>query len=424
MPTIRPFQFTGLRHFSKEQVALQASLARYLSYKPFRRRFAKALAQDLETVLKVPCRLSRPEISVLPSEAIPKLVPEVTCLVVIGAAPSEQKILVELDAGIASFSIDRLLGGSGEVGRIQRPLTEIEQGVLSFVLLKVLQQVHTGWETGQELTLTLDRFASSPEELREYLTNEAYFHVLGFKVGAGKRIGYARVMLPASMVTQTFSTPVTQGPSTEQELEYMRGVLRGLGSRQILARVEIATLDLTSEDIANIEVGDIIILENHQVALTPEGIAGKAFVKIGKGLNGGLQGNLINEGELSKLQIAQIVIQEQPSEEDPAMADGEPSVEELAQQLEDGPAPGPDSDNFAETEGLLRDINAPVVVELGRIKLNTHQVVKLRPGQILRLPRGPHDPVNLVVNGKLFARGELIEVDGELGVRLVQVVGA
>ncbi len=81
-------------------------------------------------------------------------------------------------------------------------------------------------------------------------------------------------------------------------------------------------------------------------------------------------------------------------------------------------------DNMAGTSGLLRDVPAPVVVELGRIRLNAAQVTRLKAGQIIRLPRGPNDPVDLVVNGKLFARGELIEVDGELGVRLQQVVGA
>jgi flagellar motor switch protein FliM len=81
-------------------------------------------------------------------------------------------------------------------------------------------------------------------------------------------------------------------------------------------------------------------------------------------------------------------------------------------------------DNLGETQGLLRDVAAPVVVELGRIQLSITQVARLRNGQILRLPRGPNDPVDLVVNGKLFARGELIEVDGELGVRLLQVTGA
>ena len=81
-------------------------------------------------------------------------------------------------------------------------------------------------------------------------------------------------------------------------------------------------------------------------------------------------------------------------------------------------------ENLAETEGLLRDIAAPVVVELGRIRMNAAQVVRLHKGQVLRLARGPNDPVDLVVNGKLFARGELIEVEGELGVRLVQIIGA
>ena len=71
----------------------------------------------------------------------------------------------------------------------------------------------------------------------------------------------------------------------------------------------------------------------------------------------------------------------------------------------------------------VRDVPAPVVVELARLKMSTNQVVRMRAGQVLRLPRGPNDPVNLVVNGKLFARGELIEVDGELGVRLTQVSG-
>ena len=87
-------------------------------------------------------------------------------------------------------------------------------------------------------------------------------------------------------------------------------------------------------------------------------------------------------------------------------------------------APTEVEDNLEETEGLLRDVEAPIVIELGRLQMNTAQVIRLKAGQILRLPRGATDPVDLVVNDKVFARGELIEVDGELGVRLVQVTGA
>jgi flagellar motor switch protein FliM len=139
------------------------------------------------------------------------------------------------------------------------------------------------------------------------------------------------------------------------------------------------------------------------------------------GKNGGLRGRLLLDDDRPRMEIIEIKVQEEPAEVN-AM-ESEEGVEEVinengaaeTQALDDS------GDNLLETEGLLRDVPAPIVVELGRIRLNTSQVVRLRRGQILRLPRGSNDPVDLVVNGKLFARGELIEVDGELGVRLLKM---
>ena len=199
------------------------------------------------------------------------------------------------------------------------------------------------------------------------------------------------------------------GPETEQR--HMRTVFRAFGEREISARVEVAQLDLGADDIANLEEGDIVILENHELAFGPEGLSGLAFVKLGAGRNGGLRAQIQSDGDRVRLVVAGIVVQEEPAESE--MADG--SEEQQQHDIVD--------DNLPETEGLLRDVPAPVVVELGRIRMNTAQVIRLRQGQILRLPRGPNDPVDLVVNGKVFARGELIEVDGELGVRLLQVTG-
>ena len=430
MARIRPFQFSGLPSWTKEQVAIQESLAVFLSYRPFRRSFRKGLAETLENYLKTPLKFSKAELSVVSRSDLHRLLPDITCLLVIGAAPAEQKIIVDLDSGLASFCVDRLLGGTGEVGRIQRPLTEIEQGVLSFVVLKVLQHFHNGWQNGRELALTLDRFAAKLGELQETIDDEANYHMLGFRISAGKRVGYLRVLLPQSLVTTSFSTPPGQGSTTPEELDYMRRVISRLGSSRLEGRVEIATLDLSADDLANIEVGDIVVLEEHQVTLGPNGLEGQAHVKIGAGENGGLVGRLHHEGEVSRLEITQIVNAVQPPDSVPspdkdeaAMADGDTNSEEPVEQLDEFSDSG-DLDNLTETEGLLHDVAAPVVIELGRIKLSMQQVVKLRPGQILRLPRGPNDPVNLVVKGKLFARGELIEVDGELGVRLTQVVGA
>ncbi|MEK7705793.1 MAG: FliM/FliN family flagellar motor switch protein [Myxococcota bacterium] len=412
MPSVRPFRFSGLRRYTREQVALQESFARYLSYRPFADGFGDSLAQVLERYLKVPCTLADAQQRTMARTEIGALFPDVGCFLVVGAAPTEHKILVDLDTTLAAAMIDRLLGGNGEVGRIQRPLTEIEEGVLSFVLLHVLAHFHEGWATGRELALTLDRFASRVDDLQELIDAESSYQMVGLRLGLGKRVGYVRLLVPASLVTQSFSSIPDQGRATVEERQRMRHVLEAIGPVSVEARVELAPLDLGPDDIANLEVGDIVILEHHEVTKSDTGLSGIVTVRFGDGNNGGLRGRLVAQpDDQLRLEILEILVQEKPLEG--AMVQDEALGA-------DGAAQG---ENFDQTEGLLRDVAAPVVVELGRIRMNTAQVIRLKPGQILRLPRGPNDPVDLVVNGKVFGRGELIEVDGELGVRLMQIVG-
>jgi type III secretion system YscQ/HrcQ family protein len=407
MPSVRPFSFSNLPRYSSEQVAVQQSLATYFTTRPFQPTFLTHLGGMLETYLKVPCSFSDVQLQPVSRGNLSAMLPATGCIIVVGVAPGEHKILVELDTGLAALAIDRLLGGSGDTSRIQRPLTEIEEGVLSFVILKVLGFTHEGWQTGKEMGLSLDRFAARVADVQQTIDSESGYYLLGLSLSAGKRVGYVRILLPNSLITQRFAAPQAQARGTGRELEHMRALFSSLGEREVIGRVEAATLDLGPEDIEALETGDIVILENHQLSLTPEGVTGMAFVRLGRGQNGGLRGQIVNDSERSRLAIAEIVVQEEPAETD--MSTNEQPEGE---------------DNLPETEGLLRDVPAPVVVELGRIRMNTSQVIRLRQGQILRLPRGPNDPVDLVVNGKLFARGELIEVDGELGVRLLQVVGA
>ena len=72
---------------------------------------------------------------------------------------------------------------------------------------------------------------------------------------------------------------------------------------------------------------------------------------------------------------------------------------------------------------LLNDIPLQIAVELGRLPVTAEQVVALRVGQLLDLGRTPGEPVELSVNGKIVARGELVEVEGHLGVRILSLAG-
>ena len=413
---VRPFQFTGMPRYTKEQVALQESMAVYLSYKPLRPSFRHALADTIGSYLKTPCEISAPTLKTVNRYEIGALLPATGCLVQVGLGNEAAKILVDLDPTLAMLVIERLLGGEGDTEKMRRPLTEIEEGVLSFILLRTLKQFHSAWETGREHGLTLDRVAPHLDAYRDLLDQVALFAMLGVHLNIGRYTGYARIFIPSNLAQKSFATLPEQGGGNPKEHAYMLQVLRNLRERNVDARLEITHLDLSSDDVVGVERGDIIVLERHQLTLGETGVSGEVFVRIGSGQNGGFRGRVFNEGGTARLQVTDIVQQEQPQEG--AMADKNvPTAEDNAD------AEG-DTDNLIETEGLLRDIPSPVVVELGRLRLNTSQVVRLRSGQILRLHRGPNDPVDLVINDKLFARGELVEVEGELGVRLLHVVGA
>ncbi len=415
MATVRPFRFTNLKRLTAAQVAVQESLAYYLTQRPLAPTFKESLAGLLERYLKVPAAFGETELRPIARKELGTLLPHVGCLVIVGASPTEHKILVELDPALVAFAVERLLGGAGDNGRILRPLTEIEAGVLSFLVLKLIAAFAVEWHNGREIALTLDRFASNLSEIGAVVDSVNGYQMLGVRVAVGKRNGYARIFLPEGLITQSFAAPPAQGPADGHELAYMRRTLPHLTHLGAVARVEAAVLDLTEADLEKLEPGDIVLLENHEIEKGPNGVGGNVFVKLGRGQNGGLRGRLLNEGERLQLEITQLVVQEQPAEAENMVRDGD------GQPTAGEGTGGGEADNLEESQGLLRDVAAPVVVELGRLRLNATQVARLKAGQILRLPRGPNDPVDLVVSGKIFARGELVEVDGELGVRLLKV---
>ena len=410
MTSVKPFQFKNLPSYSRAQANCLQSLSAYLSQRPFQSGFRTHICEILQDALKVPAKLSGVDIQPLDTQALKKMLPAQGCFALLGAAPGTHKIIADLDSTLVTQAIDRLLGGDGQTEVIRRNLTQVEQGVVSFMLLKLIGAFYDGWTSGREIALTLDDFVGTREELEDIIEDDTDYYLLGLKASLGDCIGYARILLPAHFI-DTFSKPVAQSGGTPEEHEYMRQTLRQIADHEVELKVEAGRLELSSEDIATLEAGDIIILENHQLALSPEGPTGNISAHIGEGKNGCLQGQLqIAEGQL-KFAISQILVQEQPIEAP------------MTDELNDEPTIQEATDNLPETEGLLRDIDAPVVIELGRLKMNTAQVTRLKSGQILRLPRNANDPVDLVVNDKIFARGELVEIDGELGVRLVHVTG-
>lgn len=71
---------------------------------------------------------------------------------------------------------------------------------------------------------------------------------------------------------------------------------------------------------------------------------------------------------------------------------------------------------------LLADINVELSVELGRSRLPMRQLLGLVPGSVVDLDRPADGSVDVLVNGRVVARGEIVVVDGECGVRITEIV--
>jgi flagellar motor switch protein FliN len=72
----------------------------------------------------------------------------------------------------------------------------------------------------------------------------------------------------------------------------------------------------------------------------------------------------------------------------------------------------------------LYDVPVELAVEIGRTRMTIRETLALGPGSIVTLNRLAGEPVDLLVNGKPIARGEVVVIDEEFGLRVTEVVAS
>ena len=72
---------------------------------------------------------------------------------------------------------------------------------------------------------------------------------------------------------------------------------------------------------------------------------------------------------------------------------------------------------------MLHDVEMEVSAELGRTRMSVRELLSLNPGAIVELDRAAGSPADLLVNGRLIARGEVVVIDENFGIRITEIVG-
>jgi len=73
---------------------------------------------------------------------------------------------------------------------------------------------------------------------------------------------------------------------------------------------------------------------------------------------------------------------------------------------------------------ILNDVEMGVTAELGRRRMTVRDLLALTPGSVIELDRAAGTPVDVLVNGTLIARGEVVVIDEEFGIRIAEIVAA
>jgi len=103
-----------------------------------------------------------------------------------------------------------------------------------------------------------------------------------------------------------------------------------------------------------------------------------------------------------------------------ASAEGEKAAP--LQDLQEDARSGPNAGGSEINIDALMDVSVTLSVEIGRTRMPIKQLVSLNRGSVVELDREVDQPLDLLVNGTLIARGEVVVMDGQFGLRLVDIV--
>ena len=72
---------------------------------------------------------------------------------------------------------------------------------------------------------------------------------------------------------------------------------------------------------------------------------------------------------------------------------------------------------------LVLDVPVSLTIELGSCQLPMKEVLQLSIGSVVQLDKPADAPVELSVNGKLIARGEVVVIEDKFGIKITEVIG-
>jgi len=340
------------------------------------------------------------------------------------------RLAIGIENALAHAIVDRLLGFDRPFAESRLQLTPVEWGVWTFLFLRALDSLAAqlapnpapGPGDPEPLdagALRIDRVGPDPFDpsgLGAILT-------VRWSVRVGTTDGAARLWLPESLARSWLETsPRPSAPAAaaaggrdDAQAAVDAGRRVRQGELSSLWRAEAASVAMP-QGLKRLRVGGVLPLTDSRLTGTPASPGGPVDLVLDLHDPGGrcrIPTTPVPDsgGRLLRLEAGLI---HEPRPRGPILV----NVKERPTMSPPSPASNPPS---PAPEAAPLDVPVTLTVELGRVNLTLSRLADLKPGDVVELSRHSRAPVELTSNGRLVARGELILIDTDLGVRVTSV---
>ncbi len=426
----KPFRWGQLEKVSRLQAQLVRRLEWMMPNVTSSGEVSASVQKRLRELLEEEVHLTADYVHVVPTRNLRRYVGDPTFLAVLAPQPNKTRGFLEVELGLAHVAIDMLLGGAGEAISL-RPLTDIEEGVMTYVILETLKALAPSVDPSLP-KLRLEGVCRSFEEAVQLVGDEHHLAVVQLKAVFGTHTGYLRVFVPQAVLSQA-NPPADAAVRKARRAADAGAHVSRLKAVKTWLRAEIGTVQILAAELAQIREKDVVLVDT-LTAQPQKGEGGTAKLKIGAGYSW-FDAEVVVENNRYSAKLTALVTGERDGADEgfEELEDDGGDEGKLGEGGDDSTNPGTDpkgrdlkvDDTLKGSDGaeLLNDIPLQVAVELARVPITAEEVVGLKVGQVIDLNRVAGEQIDLSVNGKIVARGELVEVDGNLGVRVLSLAG-
>ena len=331
-------------------------------------RTAAALAPELEVDFSVVGHLIRW------AKSLPMQFPATSCVAVIDLAVSEKPMLVELELDFAIALVSCLAGESTKPGPVTA-LTRLEEAALGYLLLVALRSTRAveGWPALLGARLSAIQSGVSKIEGRGVYVG------VDVDLKFSNERGHLRCWVPSEALQRAWIGLTPQPPGLLGE---------ALGNCSLPLRCSLFPAELPTGELQSLVPRDVILF-GAQSAWAPARLTASTFELEGHFTPSGFELGAVHPHPLT-CDLPETTMTE-TLRKTPAVNSAEP----LRVELE---------------------------IELARKQLTLAQLTSLTPGMVLPLQMGISEPVSLRVGDRLIGTGELVDVEGEVGVRVLTLI--